>query len=86
MIASVVAGFVVFLVIQDRITARGASEYVERQRAAAVGEMPAVTIDEVMQPAVRRSVRVGLFWGGVVLFAGLAASALVNGLDRRQRQ
>ena len=64
----------VFLTVQDRITAAGARDYVGRQRAAAVGQAPAVTIEEIMRPAVKRSVRVGLLWGGVVLAAGLAVA------------
>jgi hypothetical protein len=71
-IASVVAAIAVFLVVQDRLTAAGAREYVTRQRAAAAGQADAVTIDEVMRPAVARSVRAGLLWGGLVLAAGLA--------------
>jgi hypothetical protein len=71
----------VFLVVQDRVTAGGARDYVMRQRAAAVGEMPAVTVDEVMRPAVTRSVRAGLLWGGVVLAAGVAL-ALSAGRSR----
>ena len=78
MLASIAAAMVVFLVVQDRITAAGARDYVARQRAAALGQAPAVTIDEVMRPAVRRSVRVGLLWGGLVLAAGLATAAAVR--------
>jgi len=75
-LASIAAALVVFLVVQDRVTAGGAREYVARQRASAVGQAPAVTIDEVMRPAVTRSVRVGLLWGGLVLAAGLATAAI----------
>lgn len=71
---SVVAAIAVFLVVQDRVTAGGAREYVARHRAAAVGQTPAVTIDEVMAPAVARSVRAGALWGAVVLVAGLAVA------------
>jgi hypothetical protein len=71
-LAVVAAAIAVFLVVQDRVTAGGARDYVLRQRAAIVGEMPAVTVDEVVRPAVTRSVRLGLFWGGVVLAAGVA--------------
>jgi hypothetical protein len=73
-VASFAAAIVVFLVVQDRVTAGGAREYVARQRAAGVGQTPAVTIDEVMVPAVSRSVRAGAFWGSVVLIAGLAVT------------
>jgi hypothetical protein len=37
-----------------------------------------VTIDQVMEPAVDRSVRRGLTWGTMVLVAGLAAAAFVG--------
>ena len=78
-LASIAAAVAVFLVVQDRITAAGARDYVARQRAAAAGQAPAVTIDEVMRPAVARSVRAGLLWGGVVLAAGLAIAWLSAG-------
>ena len=77
--ASVAAAIAVFLVVQDRVTADGAREYVARQRAAGVGQTPAVTIDEVMVPAVSRSVRAGALWGSVVLAAGLAMAWRFNG-------
>lgn len=85
-IASVAAAIAVFLVVQDRLTAAGARDYVTRQRAAAAGQAAPVTIDEVMRPAVARSVRVGLLWGGVVLAAGLAAAAAVRPIEGRRRR
>jgi hypothetical protein len=78
-IGSVVAAIAVFLVVQDRVTADGAREYVARQRATAVGQTPAVTIDEVMIPAVSRSVRVGALCGVVVLVAGLVVARCFSG-------
>jgi ABC-type Fe3+ transport system permease subunit len=72
------AALATFLVVQDRITAAGAREYVTRQEASAAGSGPVVTIDEVMRPAVRRSVRIGLLAGGVVLAAGLAVAFSVE--------
>jgi hypothetical protein len=81
-VASIAAALVVFLVVQDRITAAGARDYVERQRAAGAGQTPP-TIDEVMRPAVRRSVRTGAAWGAVVLAAGLAIAAAVSSMERR---
>ena|SRR5688572_11467676 len=77
-VASVAAAIAVFLVVQDRVTAGGAREYAERQRAASVGQTPAVTIDEVMVPAVSRSVRAGALWGFVVLIAGLTVTWSVS--------
>ena len=83
-LASIAAALVVFLVVQDRITAAGARGYVQQQRAAGAGQT-APTIDEVMRPAVHRSIRVGALSGGAVLAAGLAAAAVsrVRGRARR---
>ena len=64
----------VFAFVQDRVTASGVSEYAERQRAALAGRGAAVTIDEVMVPAVRRSARDGAAWGAGVVIAGFAAA------------
>ncbi len=66
-----VAAVVVFCVVQDRITAAAVGQYVALQRAAIAGTGPAVTIDEVMRPAIRRSVQQGAIWGAVTLAAGL---------------
>jgi len=71
-------GFVVFCGVQDRITAAGARRYVALQRAAAAGKGAAVTVDDIMQPAIDRSVRTGLAWGGGVAAAGVAV-ALIAG-------
>jgi hypothetical protein len=84
-LASVVAAVAVFLVVQDRLTAAGARDYVTRQRAAAAGRAAPVTIDEIMRPAVTRSVRLGLLWGGVVLAAGVATATAITQLERRRR-
>lgn len=74
---SLAAAFAVFLFVQDRVTAAGARRYVALQRAAAAGRGPAVTIDEVMRPAVAHSVRQGLLWASVVAGAGLASAAVL---------
>ena len=68
----IVAAVVVFCVVQDRITAAAAGRYVALQRASIAGSRPRVTIDEVMGPAVDRSVRQGAIWGLVTLAVGLA--------------
>jgi hypothetical protein len=81
-LTSVAAALVVFLVVQDRITASGARAYVDYQRAVDASQTPRVTIDDVMRPAVRRSVRIGALWGVGVLAAGLAAAAAVRQLER----
>ncbi len=71
-----VAAIVTFCIVQDRVTAAGAQRYVALQRAAMAGGAPGPTIDEVMIPAVRRSVRDGLAWAGGVGAAGLVAAAV----------
>ena len=70
---TLLAALVVFAVVQDRVTADGVSRYVQLQRAALASGAPAIRIDEVMRPAIRRSVQQGLLWSGGVLLAGLAA-------------
>ena len=69
-----IAAIVVFAVVQDRVTVAGVGEYVLASRDAAAGRRPPVTIDEIMKPAVARSVRQGALWGGVVLAAGLGGT------------
>lgn len=83
-LVSVVAALAVFLVVQDRVTAAGARRYVTLQRSAIAGLTPRVTIDEVMRPAIDRSVRQGALWGGAVLLAGLGTAAAVSSRRRRQ--
>ena len=70
-VLAIVAALVVFSIVQDRVTAAGARQYVRLQREALAGRGMPVTVDQVMRPAVERSVRQGLLWGGVVLAAGL---------------
>jgi hypothetical protein len=75
---TVAAAAIVFASVQDRVTASGAREYVMRQGEAIERRGSSVTIDEVMDPAVDRSVWQGLKWGTIVLVAGLAAAAFVG--------
>ena len=82
LILTFVAAVIVFAVVQDRLTAAAARQYVTLQHAAATGNGPPVTIDEVMKPGVRRSVRVALMWSGMVTIAGLLGAAAVA---RRRR-
>jgi hypothetical protein len=72
-----VAALAVFCVVQDRVTARGAHDYAEQARAAAARHERGLPVDTVMQPAIHRSVRLGLSWAGVVLVAGLGSAAAV---------
>ena len=69
---------VVFCIVQDRVTAAGTRQYVDLQRAAADGRRPPVTVDQIMRPAVRRSVAQGLMWSGVVLVVGTVAAFAVR--------
>ncbi len=72
--ATAVAALATFCVVQDRVTADGARRYVALQREALAGRGKRVTIEEVMQPAVDRSVRDGLLAaGGVAVVGGLVA-------------
>jgi hypothetical protein len=76
--ATALLAFVTFCVVQDRVTAAGARRYVRLQREALPGGSPRVTIDEIMRPAIDRSVRQGLAWAGLVAGAGLAAAVAVH--------
>jgi hypothetical protein len=78
LLATALAAVVVFAVVQDRITAAGARRYVALQRAALAGRGPAVTVDEIMRPAVAQSVREGLLWSGAVLVSGVGIAAAVS--------
>ena len=69
------AAIVVFCVVQDRVTAGGARQYVTLQRSALAAGTPLVTIDEVVRPAVRRSVRQGFLWSGLVIGGGLVLAS-----------
>jgi len=80
---TVASAIAVFCVVQDRVTAEGARQYVALQRAALAGGGPAVTIDEVMRPAVARSVRLATLCGGAVVVVGVAAGLVVSGRSGR---
>ena len=67
---TVLIALVAFAVVQDRTTASGVRRYVALQRDALAGRGKRVTIDEVMQPAIDRSVRDGLLAAGSVVIAG----------------
>jgi hypothetical protein len=74
---------IVFAVVQDRVTADGARQYVALQRRAVAGEGRLVTIDEALRPAVDRSVRLGLLSSGAVLVVGLGAAVVISRRDAR---
>jgi ABC-type Fe3+ transport system permease subunit len=77
-VLTVVAAFVVFCIVQDRVTAAGASRYALQALAAIDQGQPVPPIDSVMRPAIRRSVRLGLVSAGLVLATGLGTAALVS--------
>ena len=77
-ILTAVVALVVFAIVQDRVTAAGARRYVALQRDALAGHGQAVTIDEVMRPAIQRSVQQGLLWAGAVLVLGLGVAGAVG--------
>jgi hypothetical protein len=82
-LAALMAAFVVFCVMQDRITAAGARQYVALQRAAWAGQGAPVTIAAIVEPAVSRSVRVALMWSGLVFLLGAgAAGTLARRVNR----
>jgi hypothetical protein len=72
------AAFVVFCIVQDRVTAAGASRYAREALAALDRHEPVAPIDSVMGPAIRRSVGLGLASAGVVLAAGLGSAAAMS--------
>jgi hypothetical protein len=78
--------FVVFCIVQDRVTAAAARQYVRLHRQAAAGAAPASTpaLDELMRPAVRQSVRYGLLSGAAAGAVVLAGGALTARRTRRE--
>jgi hypothetical protein len=83
LLVTMACALVVFCGVQDRVTAAGARQYVLLQRAAWSGGGAPVTIEGVVGPAVRRSVREAGLWSGVVLAAGFAAAAALAWRERR---
>ena len=79
-----VAAFAVFCVVQDRVTAAGATQYGQQALAAIAHHEPVTPVDTVMRPAIRRSVRLGLASAGAVLMALLGAAAAVSRLEVRR--
>jgi hypothetical protein len=72
------AALAVFCVVQDRVTAAGASRYAAAALAAIDRHEPVAPVDSVMRPAVRQSVISGLASAGLVLVAGLGLVAVVS--------
>jgi hypothetical protein len=82
-LATLVAAVVVFLAVQDHEMGAGAGRYVAAERAALAGRGPAVSVDEMMGPAVRDSVRLGLMWSAVVGATGLVGTIVLTRRSRR---
>ena len=81
-VLTLVAAFVVFCIVQDRVTAAGASRYARQALAAIDHHQPVASIDSVMRPAIRQSVRLGLAAAGLVLVTGLGTAAVVSRIRR----
>ena len=73
-----VAALAVFCVVQDRVTAAGATLYGEQSLAAIAMDQPVIPVDTVMRPAIRRSVWLGLMSAGTVLMVGLGAAGAMS--------
>jgi hypothetical protein len=82
-LATLVAAVIVFLAVQDHEMGAGAGRYVAAERAALAGQGPAVSVDEMMRPAVRDSVRRGLMWSALVGAVGLAGTIVLTRRSRR---
>jgi hypothetical protein len=82
-VATLAAALIVFLAVQDHEIGAGAGRYVAAERAALSGHGPAVSVDEMMGPAVRDSVRRGLLWSAVVGAVGLAGTIVLTRRSRR---
>jgi len=74
---TVMAALAVFSIVQDRVTAAGANRYTALQRAALAGQGPSVTVDEIMRPAITKSVHQGLLCAGGVIGVGLTIATVV---------
>ena len=85
LIATAVAALAVFAVVQDRVTAAGARRYAALQRDAIAGRGHLVTVDEIMRPAIDRSVQQGLLWGSVVLVAGVGLAIAIGRTNPESR-
>ena len=79
---SLPAAVVVFAIVQDRITADGAQKYVALQRSALASGGSPVAVEDVMRPAIRRSVEQGALWGGLALLVGAGAARVTRNRSR----
>ena len=83
MVLTCIAAVAVFAVIQDRITVSGVGRYIATYQESVAAKRPPSTIDDVMRPAVARSVRQGALWSGATLIAGVAGTVAVRRRTRR---
>jgi len=84
LLITIAAAVLTFAIVQDRVTAAGARRYVALQREATAGGRPPVTIDEVVNPAVRQSVHQGLLGSSAVLASGIVIAALAGRRSHRE--
>ena len=85
---TLLAAFVVFCGVQDRVTAAGARRYVALQRQSLAANAAPIVIDDVMRPAVTQSLQQAALWAGAVCLVGLGAAMAVGRpmrLPRRSR-
>lgn len=78
--------FVLWNVIFDREVQRAEKQYVERQDLHEQARGPAVTIDEVMRPGVRRALKVASGWSGAVTAVGLVIIGYAGGRRLRDNR
>jgi hypothetical protein len=74
----------VFAYVQDLFMAEAAGRYADLQRAALAGKGPAVSVVEVLEPAIAESVSRGAQWGGGTMAAGALAAAATVLISRRR--
>jgi hypothetical protein len=79
---SLLTAVVVFAIVQDRVTADGARRFVTLQRSALASGRSPVAIEDVMRPAIRRSVEQGALWGGLALLVGAGAARVTRNRSR----
>ena len=78
LLVALVTAVVAFCRVQDRFTASAARQYVDRQQAAVEGRGDPVTVDEIMRPAVRRSVEDASLWGAAVMGLGVVVAVVLR--------
>lgn len=75
---TLIVAVAVFCVVQDRVTAAGARRYVAVQREALAAGSAPVAVDDIVTPAVSRSLQLGFLSAAAVVAAGLGLAAAVT--------